>query len=223
MFNSDVTQSYNHQDATTEILVMLIGAFLLGCLLCWLFKKLFEANRKEVVESTNNTIGIQSNRSPSQSLTDIDRATSSVNKVRTTTSYMKPKIDDLTKISGITSGVETELKDRGIKSYIDLRDSNADTISSTLKSENGKTVSAKEARTWPHQASLAAKGDWDKLKEYQEFMSRSNETEKKVRSESKDDLKKIEGIGPKIEEILNNNEIHTFKTLNNTSRDSLKL
>ncbi len=39
---------------------------------------------------------------------------------------------------------------------------------------------------------------------------------------SKDDLKIVEGIGPKIEELLNKAEIYTFKQLSNSNFDTLK-
>jgi len=224
MFNSDVTQTYNHTDATTEIIIMLAGAFLLGCLLCWLLKKLFADNKQDqsIKQNIDNNGNAAVIRSEPQTLASSKKTSTPVSVTSSTTSYMKPKIDNLTKITGINSDIETELKSRGIKSYIDLRDSNPETIADTLNTQSGKSVVKQEARTWPHQASLAAKGDWDKLKEYQDFMLRSNRNAQKVRKESKDDLKKIEGIGPKIEEILNNNEIYTFKSLSNTSRDSLK-
>ena len=47
-----------------------------------------------------------------------------------------------------------------------------------------------------------------------------NKTIKK--GDSKDDLKKIEGIGPKIESILNEQSIYTFQDLSNTKTSRLK-
>ena len=44
MFEEPVTQSYNQQDATLEILVMLVGSFLLGCLLGWLIRNFKSKN-----------------------------------------------------------------------------------------------------------------------------------------------------------------------------------
>ena len=242
MFKSDVTQTYNQQDATMEILIMLAGAFLLGCLLCWLMRKLF-SNDDQILATENGNINTHSNngRDTSQTLTSSNQQQASVvtknTKATTTTTksqstsanYNTPRIDDLTKISGINTEVQSELKSRGIRSYIDLRDSNKQSIVETLKTPSAKHTSTKEAQTWPHQASLAAKGEWEKLKEYQEFMARTQKAAEKVKqqneneqSPAKDDLKKIEGIGPKIEEILNAKGINTFKELSNTSRNTLK-
>jgi len=244
MFKSDVTQTYNQQDATMEILIMLAGAFLLGCLLCWLMRKLF-SNDDQILATENGNINTHSNngRDTPQTLTSSNRQQASVvtknTKATTTTksqstsanynNYNTPRTDDLTKISGINTEVQSELKSRGIRSYIDLRDSNKQSIVETLKTPSAKHTSTKEAQTWPHQASLAAKGEWEKLKEYQEFMARTQKAAEKVKqqneneqSPAKDDLKKIEGIGPKIEEILNAKGINTFKELSNTSRNTIK-
>jgi len=240
MFKSDVTQTYNQQDATMEILIMLAGAFLLGCLLCWLIRKL-SSNNDEILATTNGNINTHSNngRSTPQTLTSNNRQQASVvtkDTTVTTTSnrstsanYNTPRIDDLTKISGINTDVQSELKSRGIRSYIDIRDSDKESIVETLKTPSAKFTSTKEAQTWPHQASLAAKGEWEKLKEYQKFMVRTQKAAEKVKQENhnvespaKDDLKKIEGIGPKIEEILNAKDINTFKALSNANRDTLK-
>ena len=244
MFKSDVTQTYNQQDATMEILIMLAGAFLLGCLLCWLMRKLF-SNDDQILATENGDINTHSNngRDTPQTLTSSNRQQASVvtknTKATTTTksqstsanynNYNTPRTDDLTKISGINTEVQSELNSRGIRSYIDLRDSNKQSIVETLKTPSAKHTSTKEAQTWPHQASLAAKGEWEKLKEYQEFMARTQKAAEKVKqqneneqSPAKDDLKKIEGIGPKIEEILNAKGINTFKELSNTSRNTIK-
>ncbi len=241
MFKSDVTQSYNHQDATIEILVMLAGAFLLGCLLCWLIRKLLETKQQSLATNlgaknggSNNHHDLNNQLTTPQTLTGAGNNNQKI-PVATkrassgaSTSYSTPRIDDLTKISGINTDVATELKGKDIKSYIDLRDSKKtliDTLESVVK---GNSTAVKEAQTWPHQASLAAKGEWEKLKEYQDFMGRSKLAADKVKKHSgdtqssTDDLKMIEGIGPKIEEILNKNNINTFKDLSITDRDTLK-
>ena len=47
-------------------------------------------------------------------------------------------------------------------------------------------------------------------------------TKKSSVGASKDDLKKIEGIGPKIEELLNNDGIYTYKELDAAAVDRIK-
>ena len=245
MFKSDVTQTYNQQDATMEILIMLAGAFLLGCLLCWLIRKLFsndDQNINQTLATANGNINTHSNngngtpqtltssnRQQASVVTKVTKAAETTENQSSSTNYNTPRIDDLTKISGINTDVQSELKSRGIRSYIDLRDSDKQSIVETLKTPSAKLTSTKEAQTWPHQASLAAKGEWEKLKEYQGFMARTQKAAEKFKQQNeneqlpaKDDLKKIEGIGPKIEEILNAKGIDTFNALSNTSRDTIK-
>jgi len=240
MFNNDVTQTYTQQDATLEILIMLAGAFLLGCLLCWLIRKLMGFdNQKLVINDSSQYSQVSYSKQAAttsalkpQSLTGSSPKVSTVSKKSIPTHYSTPRIDDLTKISGINTEVETELRSRGIKSYTDLRDSSKQSIIDTLATESGKHLLEKEAQTWPHQASLAAKGEWEKLSEYQVFMDRSQKTAEIIKqqshdnqtkvSDSNDDLKIIEGIGPKIEEVLKSNGISSFRDLRMSDRDTLK-
>jgi len=239
MFNNDVTQNFTQQDATLEILVMLAGAFLLGCLLCWLIRKLMGLENQELaVNETSHSVHLNdtqrisektSSSSKAQSIAGGDHKKTSIAPNKSMpTHYSTPRIDDLTKISGINTETETELRSRGIKSYIDLRDSSKQSIIDTLEGASGQHTSSKEAQTWPHQASLAAKGEWEKLNEYQAFMLRTKKTAENIKQQAEqdksknDDLKKIEGIGPKIEELLNDNAIRTFKDLRKSDRDTLK-
>ncbi|KAG1694811.1 Thrombospondin-3b [Nymphon striatum] len=140
--------------------------------------------------------------------------------------YSTPRTDDLTKISGINTHIQTTLKEDGINSFTDLRDIKRESLKSIQNKLDSDSINKKEIETWPHQASLAAKGDWHKLTEYQSFISRSQKaalhaTNPPASKTQADDLKVIEGIGPKIEEILNSKNIYTFKELSNT--DTLKL
>ena len=236
MFKSAVTQSYNQQDATLEILVMLAGSFLLGCLLGWLINN-FRARNNNPISSARShdsvmttDAGVISSLSQKTELSEPTigntaskpRAVTAPSPVRS--NYSTPRTDDLTKIDGITTEVEKQLKRNDISSFTDLRDANNESLNlSSLLNIEPKVVD-----TWPHQASLAAKGDWKKLTEYQDFTRRnrqayiSEENHESTLSSNKDDLKKIEGIGPRIEEILNKQGIYTFKTLRKTDRDTLK-
>jgi len=233
MFENAVTQTYTQQDATLEILTMLGGTFLLGCLLCWLIRGLVAKNKSS---ATNNNyidtsiaqkVAEQNTSSASETSSAIGNSASKPRTVVaptvSATSYTTPRIDDLTKISGITQSVQKELKVNGINSFTDLRDAKKE----SLNLSESHNFDSKEMETWPHQASLAAKGEWKKLAEYQEFTQRSRDAHKNSKSDSsldsnKDDLKKIEGIGPRIEEILNRQGIYTFETLGKTDRDTLK-
>ncbi len=234
MFNNDITQTYNQGDATLEILIMLAGAFLLGLLLSWLISKLIYNSKKISTADQRNEDAV--------TFADLNEdqasVTSFVNSKHTVRSiekdyqaeilanpYTRPKIDDLTKITGISTSLENQLRDHGIKSFTDLRDSDRQTLVKSLKFSKDDLI-AKETQFWPHQASLAAKGDWTKLSEYQSFLKRTSDKTTSLQqdqlSQAHDDLTKIEGIGPKIEEILNTKSIVSYKDLMTSDRDTLK-
>ncbi len=217
MFNSDVTQNYNHQDATLEILVMLAGAFLLGWLFSWLYKMLYATDQQNIPTSRyqggNQQQGLVSGQ-------QISKKSSTTHESSRNTGYGTPRIDDLTKIKGIDLKVQELLKNQQVHSYTDLRDINRVILKDIVISTGKNTPTRKDVETWPHQASLAAKGEWKKLSDYQAFIDRADASKRKPKNI--DDLKKIEGIGPKIEEILNNKGIHSFKDLSTAESDTLK-
>ncbi|MEE9325832.1 MAG: helix-hairpin-helix domain-containing protein [Cocleimonas sp.] len=220
MFNNKVTHTYTQQDATFEIILMLLGAFLLGFILNWLLNKLRNSqdNSNENVSQRNH----QGDASTSQS----NRSSKAkVISTQSNSSYTTPHMDDLTKISGINTEVQDALKEEGIKSYTDLRDAKRHTLEQVLKSSPSKSFNKKEVETWPHQSSLAAKSEWKKLSEYQAFIKRSQDVSKdadRSSPEASDDLILIEGIGPKIKEVLNKKDIHTFKDVRKTDSLTLK-
>ena len=123
--------------------------------------------------------------------------------------------DDLTLIEGIGSKVAESLRTAGIDSYSTLSATHPNQIKQILE-ERG--LGSHDPSTWPDQAQLAAGGDWDKLKEWQDAMqsSTSHSTKKASRADS-DDLTKIEGIGPKIAQHLNVAGIRTFSELASSS------
>ncbi len=226
MFNNDVNQNYNHQDATNEILIMLLGAFLLGYLMCWLLIKLFKNNKSHNSQST--ILQTETNNQPLSEAKYVPQTTGDVRIVKNNNvkAYSTPRIDDLTKISGVSDEMQTILKQKGINSFTDLRDIKPESLKSIQDNLIAKDTNKKEIETWPHQASLAAKGDWRWLKEYQAFISRSQKAylniDKQFKADVTDDLKIIEGIGPRIEEILKSKGINTFKQLSSTDIDELK-
>ncbi len=237
MFENAVTQTYNQQDASMEILVMLAGSFLLGSLLGWLINS-FKARSSDMGTSKKSNDGLITT-TDAGTLSNITEKTelsepligNTASKPRAVipaspvhSNFSTPRIDDLTKIDGITSKIQEQLKKNGICSFTDLRDANNESLNlSSLLNIDSKIVD-----TWPHQASLAAKGDWKKLTEYQDFTRRNRKAhnsatlKENTLNANKDDLKKIDGIGPIIEEILNKQGIYTFKALRETDRDTLK-
>jgi len=292
MFNN-VTKTCSGADATWEILTMLAGAFLLGCLLCWLIRKWrglddnppsnerrkdYDAHTNKNYDSNGHTKHTESSNVESTSLYSSNEAnddhkastyqTHQSYKARkvdgnghTSPSYTHPKIDDLKRISNIDRNIESLLRDKGVKSYTDLRDVDHNTLSEVMQSPNFN-VPKQEVETWPHQASLAAKGEWKKLTDYQNFRKRSQNalknngstssssmdaqsvdakqtyTNKNTINESKhdfekiietdnsnlpsNDFNKIKGITPEIAKTLNAKGITNYSQLSASNNDTLK-
>ena len=230
MFNDNVTQTYNFQDASQEIIIMLLGAFLLGCLLTWLLNKLYNND----YSAENNSYRYEEKQMEmeplKQSSVGAVDTTSDVRIVKQPTNPISktiPRNDDLLKISGIDTYALTELKKQGITSFTSLRDIKSEDLKSfQQKRETHKRV----IETWPHQANLAAKGDWTKLKDYQDFIQRAQIASKNTNTPERktsvakhtDDLKLVKGIDSEIETILNKREIYSFKHLSQVDSDLLK-
>ncbi|TXH71154.1 MAG: hypothetical protein E6Q83_02815 [Thiothrix sp.] len=78
-------------------------------------------------------------------------------------------VDDLKKLEGIGSKIEKLLNEAGIKSYAKLATMDRDTLKAILEA-GGSQFKLHEPKSWPYQAELAAKQNWQRLKEYQDFL-----------------------------------------------------
>ncbi|GAB4255462.1 MAG: hypothetical protein Kow0027_22160 [Saprospiraceae bacterium] len=79
----------------------------------------------------------------------------------------KPAADKLTKIEGIGPKIESLLKEAGIVSFADLAKAKAADLKAILE-KAGNRYKMHDPTTWPQQAALAAKGEWDKLAKLQD-------------------------------------------------------
>lgn len=79
------------------------------------------------------------------------------------------KPDDLKKLEGIGPKIEQLLHGAGIKTFAQLATQERDTLKTILEA-GGNRFKMHEPKSWPYQAELAAKGDWERLKEYQDFL-----------------------------------------------------
>ena len=121
--------------------------------------------------------------------------------------------DDLSKIEGIGPKIAEHLKVNHIKTFAQLAETDPKKVHEILVYGG---FAAHDPATWPDQAKLAAAGEWDKLNQWQDELDGG-----KVVAGS-DDLTKIEGIGPKVAELLNSNGISTYKKLAETQVDAIK-
>ena len=149
--------------------------------------------------------------------------------------------DNLQKIEGIGPKIEEILNKGGIYTFSQLYNSDRKRLRKLLD-DSGSLFKMHDPKSWPHQAGMANRSEWNNLKSYQKMLSKeqnvtfgNKDAELKAEKSSaltkvsevkndsqKDDLRKIEGIGPKIEELLNNAGIHNFAELSTNTRDSIK-
>ncbi|MEL7498589.1 MAG: helix-hairpin-helix domain-containing protein [Planctomycetota bacterium] len=119
--------------------------------------------------------------------------------------------DDLTKIEGIGPKIAEHLNVNHIHTYADLAKMDPKKVHEILVYGG---FAAHDPGSWPQQARMAADGDWDNLQRWQDQLDGGKEV-------AADDLTKIEGIGPKVAEVLNTNGIVTYRNLADTSADQL--
>ena len=79
------------------------------------------------------------------------------------------EVDDLKKIEGIGPKIAELLKNAGIPTFASLSEAAPDRIREIL-AEAGSRYKVHDPTTWPEQAKMAAAGEWDKLKEWQDSL-----------------------------------------------------
>ncbi len=82
--------------------------------------------------------------------------------------------DDLKKIEGIGPKIEELLQNGGIKTFTQLSEATVDRVKAIL-TEAGSRYKMHDPTTWPDQAKMAANGEWDKLKEWQDSLQGGKE------------------------------------------------
>lgn len=84
------------------------------------------------------------------------------------------KPDDLTKIEGIGPAISKALAASGIITFSDLAAKSADDVKEVLAGAGGN-LSMHDPTTWGKQADMAAKGEWDALKKWQDELDGGKE------------------------------------------------
>ena len=144
--------------------------------------------------------------------------------------------DELQIIEGIGPRVTEVLAAAGYGTWETLASASGDELRDLLNAA-GSRFGLSDPSSWPHQAALAAAGKWSELIEYQRFTDGGRETDggsvgdakfekmaaKKLgfSSANPQDLKVVEGIGPKIESILKEGGIADWRALARANQESL--
>ena len=145
--------------------------------------------------------------------------------------------DNFQIIEGVGPKVNEVLINAGYRNWSELAKADPANLRRSLDAA-GKNFGLCDPTSWPHQASLAAAGDWDELIRYQKFTDAGRETVGDFETDSKfeklaakklgfsssnpNDLKVVEGIGPKIEGLLKADGINTWSDLAATDVDRIR-
>lgn len=135
----------------------------------------------------------------------------------TTPDPMPATGDDLTRIEGIGPAIAKHLNDAGIFTFAELAGTDPARIRSILDNIGG--YGAHDTTTWPDQSQMAARGEWEQLKEWQTRLDggRVPPADAPVIAPSTpvevDDLTRIEGVGPAIAGHLNAAGIMSYSQL----------
>jgi len=164
--------------------------------------------------------------------------------------YGRLKWDDHKVVEGIGPKIEGLLHGIGIKTWKQLSEAKYDTLKGML-TKAGPRYQMHDPKTWAKQAGMAYRGQWGKLKKWQDELDgggkKSSGSSKKAKSSSRsagysseqkskmltgargyfgrikwDDLKVVEGIGPKIEGLCHKIGIKTWQKLSETDAKVLK-
>ena len=141
--------------------------------------------------------------------------------------YAKVSGDNLQIIEGIGPKMEQVLKENGIKNLRILSNTNSTELRAILD-KYGDKYKIINPTDWTQQATLASNHKWDKLVAFQKADGSDSKAEKMfvkmgiIKAYAQDDLKVIEGIGPKISELLMSNGINTWKDLADSTEAQIR-
>lgn len=190
--------AYTFGTASLEIIILLLLAFLLGMLLCWLLRKMglccaggnrsYDYDEHKVASGgyTADMDSLLRSRDSTTSSHDMSRpltseipqsATREVSGAAATTTGLAASIagigagrkDDLKKLEGIGPKIEQVLNTAGIQNFEQLAAMTPDAIKPVLEAA-GSQFKMHDPKSWPYQAELAAKGEWERLQEYQNLL-----------------------------------------------------
>ncbi|MGI9542309.1 MAG: hypothetical protein ACR2MX_03565 [Cyclobacteriaceae bacterium] len=159
---SDITGSYDGSDATWEILLMLLGAFILGYLV-----RLFVGKSKYGKYETQ-IAGLESNLNSAN--TEKMQFASELDDYKARFSSKIAKPEDLKVVEGIGPKIESLLKAGGINNWSELANAEINRLKGIL-SDAGDRYRIHDPSTWPKQANMADNNKWEELEAFQNSLT----------------------------------------------------
>lgn len=170
-------------DGFASWLPWLFGAFILGTIFGWLLSKILStgnsqsdydslkaelaACKKGKSTNKNSLAGASSfTKTPTKTPVKAPPVKASVTKKAAVVTSVTKK-DDLTKVEGIGPKIKGLLNDDGIWTWKKLSETTSSHIQKILD-KAGPRYKVHNPGSWPKQAGMAARGEWDKLKKWQD-------------------------------------------------------
>ncbi len=137
-------------------------------------------------------------------------------------------------VEGIGPKIEGVLQDAGVNTWKNLAQMNTTQLREILETA-GPRYKMHDPSSWAQQAELANKDDWDELVNLQKILGSPDGKESDSKAEKmyykflgfanvkQNDLKVIEGIGPKIESLLKEGGIKTWKKLSESTPEEIQV
>ncbi len=138
VFTQPVTQAYDLTDATWEIIIMLLVAFILG----WFFHYFWGKMAGAEAGTIDTTL-------PEK--------------------FVGVSQDDLKLVEGVGPKIEELLKASGINTWSDIASTDVATLKAVL-AKGGDRFQMHDPSSWADQAALAVEGKWSELEEYQDLL-----------------------------------------------------
>ncbi|MCK5588777.1 MAG: hypothetical protein KAI16_00505 [Candidatus Pacebacteria bacterium] len=217
MFTNNVTKDYTGSSALGEIIIMLLVAFILGWIVRMLWERFFSKKRNENIFRNLKEEKEVRQREEGERLEQIRKTIALVNAKK---SVEAKKAEEIIKESIVTERVEKIIREPVMVEKIE------EVVEEPIMVE--KVEEVEEVIEEPVATEIVENQDEDfsekiisesSIPPYQEKIKTSNP----FGMLKNDDLKIIEGVGPKIEILLKNANIVTWQDLAATSVERIKL
>ena len=151
----------------------LLFGFFIGLLLYWLLDKFLlrgddQEQQRALAEKDRKITQLEQELAALHSQVETDKQ-ASANAAQFGYSPQKNGQDNLQLVEGIGPKIESLLHAGGIHTFIDLQNASVDELKAILEQAGARFKLAKP-ETWPVQAEYCSKGDWQGLKDYQDYL-----------------------------------------------------
>jgi len=140
------------------LIIVVLLAFL--ALLIWWWLRRGEGEEEKLAAPAKPEVAV---RAPAVEAADVEEGL----RLEAPTPSLPPEPDDLELIEGIGPKIAAVLQAAGIVTFAQLAEIEVDGLKQILQEANPNLLRLADPATWPEQASLAARGDWEAFEQLQ--------------------------------------------------------